>query len=249
MEEASNQSLYVPSMEHDSCGTGFVAHLKGLKSHDIITDAITMLENMEHRGACGCDPETGDGAGILMQIPHEFFMEECSDLEISLPQPGEYGVGMLFLPKDSVLKKACRTVIDNAIEKLGLQKLGFRKPPVDSSVIGETARSAEPDVEQIFVSRPASITNVEDFERKLNVLRRYINKVVTETLPGARNSFYFPSFSCKVIVYKGQLTTYQVRQYYTDLRDKRMASGLAVVHSRFSTNTFPSWKLAQPFRL
>lgn len=244
-----DQGLYRPEFEHDSCGTGFITNIDGHKNNQIIDDALTMLENMEHRGACGCDPDSGDGAGILMQIPHEFFMEECSDLEISLPQPGEYGVGMLFLPKDSALKKACRTIIDNAIDKLGLHKLGFRKPPVDSSVIGETARSAEPDVEQIFVSRPHSITNVEDFERKLYVLRRYINKIVTETLPGARNSFYFPSFSCKVIIYKGQLTTYQVRQYYADLRDPRMASGLAVVHSRFSTNTFPSWKLAQPFRL
>ncbi|MGY3212093.1 glutamate synthase large subunit [Mucilaginibacter sp. HD30] len=244
-----DQGLYRPEFEHDSCGTGFITNIDGHKNHQIIDDALTMLENMEHRGACGCDPDSGDGAGILMQIPHEFFMEECSDLEISLPQPGEYGVGMLFLPKDSVLKKACRTVVDNAIEKLGFQKLGFRKPVVDSSVIGETARSAEPDVEQIFVARPHSVTNVDDFERKLYVLRRYINKIVTETLPGARNSFYFPSFSCKVIIYKGQLTTYQVRQYYADLRDPRIASGLAVVHSRFSTNTFPSWKLAQPFRL
>jgi len=244
-----DQGLYRPEFEHDSCGTGFITNIDGHKTNQIIDDALTMLENMEHRGACGCDPDSGDGAGILMQIPHEFFMEECSDLEISLPQPGEYGVGMLFLPKDSVLKKACRTIVDNAIDKLGLHKLGCRKPPVDSSVIGVTARSAEPDVEQIFVARPHSITNVDDFERKLYVLRRYINKIVTETLPGARNSFYFPSFSCKVIIYKGQLTTYQVRQYYADLRDPRMASGLAVVHSRFSTNTFPSWKLAQPFRL
>jgi glutamate synthase (NADPH/NADH) large chain len=244
-----DQGLYRPEFEHDSCGTGFITNIDGHKTNQIIDDALTMLENMEHRGACGCDPDSGDGAGILMQIPHEFFMEECSDLEISLPQPGEYGVGMLFLPKDSVLKKACRTIVDNAIDKLGLHKLGCRKPVVDSSVIGETARSAEPDVEQIFVARPHSITNVDDFERKLYVLRRYINKIVTETLPGARNSFYFPSFSCKVIIYKGQLTTYQVRQYYADLRDPRMASGLAVVHSRFSTNTFPSWKLAQPFRL
>lgn len=244
-----DQGLYRPEFEHDSCGTGFITNIDGHKTNQIIDDALTMLENMEHRGACGCDPDSGDGAGILMQIPHEFFMEECSDLEISLPQPGEYGVGMLFLPKDSVLKKACRTIVDNAIDKLGLHKLGSRKPDVDSSVIGVTARSAEPDVEQIFVARPHSITNVDDFERKLYVLRRYINKIVTETLPGARNSFYFPSFSCKVIIYKGQLTTYQVRQYYADLRDPRMASGLAVVHSRFSTNTFPSWKLAQPFRL
>ncbi|RZA03218.1 MAG: glutamate synthase large subunit [Sphingobacteriaceae bacterium] len=244
-----DQGLYRQEFEHDSCGTGFITNINGHKSNQIIADALTMLENMEHRGACGCDPDSGDGAGILIQLPHEFFMEECSDLEISLPEPGEYGVGMIFFPKESAVKKACRTTIDAAIEKLGLQKLGYRKIAVNSSVIGETARSAEPDVEQIFIARPHSITNEDDFERKLYVLRRYINKTVTESMPAARPHFYFPSLSCKTIIYKGQLTTYQLRQYYTDLQDPRMASALAVIHSRFSTNTFPSWKLAQPFRM
>ncbi|MBC7400922.1 MAG: glutamate synthase large subunit [Mucilaginibacter sp.] len=247
--DSTRQGLYRPEFEHDSCGTGFITNINGHKDNQIIDNALTMLENMEHRGACGCDPDSGDGAGILIQLPHEFFMEECSYLEISLPEPGEYGVGMIFLPKESALKKACRTVIDNAIDKLGLQKLGYRKLTVNSSVIGETARSAEPDIEQVFISRPHHITNTEDFERKLYVLRRYINKTVTETIPGARGDFYFPSLSCKTIIYKGQLTTYQLRQYYADLTDPRMASALAVVHSRFSTNTFPSWKLAQPFRM
>lgn len=244
-----DQGLYRPEFEHDSCGTGFITNINGHKSNQIIADALTMLENMEHRGACGCDPDSGDGAGILIQLPHEFFMEECSDLEISLPEPGEYGVGMIFFPKESAVKKACRTTIDAAIEKLGLHKLGYRKIAVNSSVIGETARSAEPDVEQIFIARPHSITNEDDFERKLYVLRRYINKTVTESMPAARPHFYFPSLSCKTIIYKGQLTTYQLRQYYPDLQDPRMASALAVIHSRFSTNTFPSWKLAQPFRM
>jgi glutamate synthase (NADPH) large chain len=244
-----DQGLYRPEFEHDSCGTGFITNINGHKSNQIIADALTMLENMEHRGACGCDPDSGDGAGILIQLPHEFFMEECSNLEISLPEPGEYGVGMIFFPKESAVKKACRTTIDAAIEKLGLQKLGYRKIAVNSSVIGETARSAEPDVEQIFIARPHSITNEDDFERKLYVLRRFINKTVTESMPAARPHFYFPSLSCKTIIYKGQLTTYQLRQYYPDLQDPRMASALAVIHSRFSTNTFPSWKLAQPFRM
>src|SRR5258708_4462959 len=166
-----HQGLYRPEFEHDSCGTGFITNINGHKSNQIIDNALTMLENMEHRGACGCDPDSGDGAGILIQIPHEFFMEECSNLEISLPEPGEYGVGMIFFPKDSPLKKACRMAIDNAIEKLGLHKLGYRKMVVNSSVIGETARSAEPDIEQLFISRPNHITNDEDFERKLYVLR------------------------------------------------------------------------------
>jgi glutamate synthase (NADPH/NADH) large chain len=247
--DSPQQGLYRPEFEHDSCGTGFIANIHGHKSNQIIDDALTMLENMEHRGACGCDPETGDGAGILIQLPHEFLMDECSNLEISLPEPGEYGVGMIFFPKDSALKKACRMVIANAIDKLGLHKLGYRKLIVDSSVIGETARQAEPDAEQLFILRPHHITNTDDFERKLYVLRRYINKTVTETIPGAGEHFYFTSLSCKTIIYKGQLTTYQLRKYFADLSDPRMASGLAMIHSRFSTNTFPSWKLAQPFRL
>jgi len=248
-QDESRRGLYRPEFEHDSCGTGFITNINGHKSNQIINDALTMLENMEHRGACGCDPETGDGAGILIQLPHEFLMEECSDLEISLPEPGEYGVGMIFFPKESALKKACRTIIANAIEKLGLQKLGYRKLQVNSSAIGETARKAEPDVEQLFIQRPHHIHNPEDFERKLYVLRRYINKTITETIPAAAEHFYFTSLSCKTIVYKGQVTTYQLRQYFNDLTDPRMASGFAMIHSRFSTNTFPSWKLAQPFRL
>jgi glutamate synthase (NADPH/NADH) large chain len=248
-QDDSHQGLYRPEFEHDSCGTGFITNINGHKSNQIIDDALTMLENMEHRGACGCDPDSGDGAGILIQLPHELLMEECSNLEMSLPEPGEYGVGMIFFPKESALKKACRTVIGNAIEKLGLHNLGYRKLVVDSSVIGETARQAEPDCEQIFVLRPHNITNADDFERKLYVLRRYINKTITETIPGAGEHFYFTSFSCKTIVYKGQVTTYQLRKYFADLADPRIASGFAMIHSRFSTNTFPSWKLAQPFRL
>jgi glutamate synthase (NADPH/NADH) large chain len=247
--DSSRQGLYRPEFEHDSCGTGFITNINGHKSNQIINDALTMLENMEHRGACGCDPESGDGAGILIQVPHELLMEECSNLEISLPEPGAYGVGMIFFPKDSVQKKACRTIISNAIEKLGLNSLGYRKLTVNSSILGETARGVEPDCEQLFIAKPDNILTAEDFERKLYVLRRYINKTVTETVPGAANDFYFTSLSCKTIIYKGQLTTYQLRKYYSDLSDPRTASGFAMIHSRFSTNTFPSWKLAQPFRL
>jgi len=247
--DCTQQGLYRPEFEHDACGTGFITHIKGHKSNQIINDALTILENMEHRGACGCDPESGDGAGILLQLPHEFLMEECSDLEIGLPEPGEYGVGMLFLPKDSGVKKACRKIIDAAAEKLGLPILGYRKLNVDSSVIGETARQVEPDVEQIYILRPHAITNADDFERKLYVLRRLITKMVNDNVPNASQHFYFTSLSCKTIIYKGQLTTYQLRKYFTDLSDPKIASGFAMVHSRFSTNTFPSWKLAQPFRM
>ena len=247
--DCNQQGLYRSEFEHDSCGTGFITNINGHKSHSIVSDALTMLENMEHRGACGCDPESGDGAGILIQLPHEFLMEECSDLEISLPEPGSYGVGMIFFPKEPALKKASRKIIAAAVEKLGFELLGYRKITVDSSVIGETARQAEPDCEQLFVGRPRAVTNTDDLERKLYVLRRYINKTVTETIPAAAEHFYFTSFSCRTIIYKGQVTTYQLRKYFPDLADPRVTSGLALIHSRFSTNTFPSWKLAQPFRL
>ncbi len=247
--ECDQQGLYRPEFEHDSCGTGFITNIDGHKQHRILHDALTMLENMEHRGACGCDPDSGDGAGVLLQLPHEFLMEECANLEISLPEPGEYGVGMVFFPKDSALKKACRTIISSAIDRLGLQLLGFRKVPVDTTVIGETARQAEPDVEQVFIQKPNYVTDAESFERKLYVLRRYISKLTNETLKAAAEYFYFTSLSCKTIIYKGQVTTYQLRRYYQDLADERLVTGFAMIHSRFSTNTFPSWKLAQPFRL
>ncbi|WP_295664564.1 glutamate synthase large subunit [uncultured Mucilaginibacter sp.] len=247
--DCNQHGLYRPEFEHDSCGTGFLTNIHGQKSNQIIVDALTILENMEHRGACGCDPLSGDGAGILIQIPHEFFMEECTSLEISLPEPGEYGVGMTFLPKDPAVKKASRTIIKNAAEKLGLHILGHRKVPVNPSCVGETALAAEPDIEQIFIARPHHIINPDDFERKLYVLRRYITKTVSESIKDAPEHFYFTSLSCKTIIYKGQLTTYQVRQYFNDLSDPRMASAFGMIHSRFSTNTFPSWRLAQPFRM
>ncbi|WP_419801632.1 glutamate synthase large subunit [Mucilaginibacter sp.] len=246
--KTDQQGLYDPQFERDACGTGFIAHINGHKSHRIIADALTMLENMEHRGACGCDPDSGDGAGLLIQIPHGFLLDECTADEILLKEPGDYGIGMLFLPKDSGIKKACRAIIQQSCDKLGFRILGYRKVPVDSAVIGETARTAEPGVEQLFIARPQHIHNADDFERKLYVLRRLITKTVAESIKTGVEHFYFTSFSCKIIVYKGQLTTYQVRQYYTDLRDERVTSGFGMIHSRFSTNTFPSWKLAQPFR-
>lgn len=240
------EGLYDPSFEHDACGTGFITNINGHKTHTIVDNALTILENMEHRGACGCDPLSGDGAGIMLQIPHEFFLEECTSLEITLGEPGDYGVGMIFFPKESTLKKALKRAISNCASKLGLAVLGYRKVPVNSSFIGETALEVEPDILQLFISKPSNILNDEDFERKLYVFRRLITKTVKETLKP--DQFYFASLSCKVIVYKGQLTTYQVRQYYSDLSDERVISAFGMIHSRFSTNTFPSWKLAQPFR-
>lgn len=246
MEE---QGLYRSEFEHDACGVGFVAHLKGLKSHRQVQDALTMLENMEHRGACGCDEESGDGAGIMIQLPHEFLWEECSKLDIRLGEPGYYGVGMTFLPKEPLLNTQCIDLIKSAASQLGLNFLGIREVPVTSEGVGVTALSAEPSIVQFFVGRPKDVRNTDDFDRKLFVLRRLIVKKIKEELPEVKEQFYVPSLSSKTIIYKGQLTTYQVRSYYNDLSDERVVSAFGLVHSRFSTNTFPSWKLAQPFRI
>ena len=242
------EGLYNPEFEHDACGVGFVAHIKGKKSHNQVRDALIMLENMEHRGACGCDPESGDGAGIMIQVPHEFLWEECIDLGIQLQEPGYYGVGMVFLPKEKSLNDLCRQIIKEATAERKMDFLGFRAVPVNKEGIGPTALSAEPEIVQFFVSRPEGVTNTEDFERKLYVLRRLIIQKIKLTqeypLP-----LYIASLSCKTIIYKGQLTTYQVGTYYKDLKDARVVSAFGLVHSRFSTNTFPSWSLAQPFRM
>ena len=243
------QGLYRPEFEHDACGTGFITYLNGQKKHQIIADALTILENMEHRGACGADAESGDGAGLLLQVPHWFFMEECATLDIHLPEPGCYGVGMTFLPKEAGARAACHAAINAAAAQLGFPVLGYRPVPVNPAGIGPTALAAEPVMEQIFVGRPDGISQPDDFERKLFVLRRLIQKNIAETVGAAADDFYFTSLSCKVIIYKGQLTTFQVRSYFPDLSDERMTSAFGMVHSRFSTNTFPSWKLAQPFRL
>jgi glutamate synthase (NADPH) large chain len=244
----SNTGLYSPSFEHDSCGIGFVANIKSSKSHQIVSDALTILENMEHRGACGCENNTGDGAGIMIQVPHEFFFDECSKLGVHLPSFGKYGIGVLFFPKDIRLKEECRDIFNRCAEKLSLEVLVYRKVPVDADTIGFTALSVEPEMEQVIVTCPDHITNPEDFERKLFLLRNYASHTINNTVKRDAVGFYIASLSYKTIVYKGQLTSKQVREYFPDLRNKRMVSAFGLVHSRFATNTFPSWKLAQPFR-
>ncbi|MEZ0484060.1 glutamate synthase large subunit [Fibrella aquatica] len=239
--------LYRSEFEHDNCGIGFVAHIKGRKSHRIVSDALSMLCRMEHRGAVGAEGNSGDGAGLLIQIPHEFFVDECRKLGVHLPAAGAYGVGMVYFPKDVWLREECRAVLNRKMKKLGLELLCYRVVPVNNSNLGGTSRSCEPQMEQVFIKRPATVTNTDDFERKLYVLRNTSTRIINETISGV-GDFYFSSLSCRTITYKGQLTTEQLEPYFPDLENEDVVSALGVVHSRFSTNTFPAWRLAQPFR-
>jgi glutamate synthase (NADPH/NADH) large chain len=244
----SNAGLYSPAFERDACGIGFVANIKSNKSHQIVSDALTILENMEHRGACGCENNTGDGAGITIQTPHEFFFDECVKLGVHLPPFGKYAVGVLFFPKDTRLKEECRDIFNRAAEKLGLEILAYRKVPVNPDGIGPTALSVEPEMEQVFIACPDHITDREEFERKLFLLRNYASHTINNTIRKDEIGFYVASLSYKTVVYKGQLTSSQVRHYFPDLNNKRVVSAFGLIHSRFATNTFPSWRLAQPFR-
>ncbi len=245
---ASNIGLYSPDFERDACGIGFVANIKGNKGHQIVSDALTVLENMEHRGACGCESNTGDGAGIMIQTPHEFFFDECIKLGIHLPSFGKYGVGVIFFPREIRLREECRDIFNRTAEKLGLEVLVYRKVPVNPEGVGPTALSVEPEMEQVFIACPDHINNPDDFERKLFVLRNYASHTINSTVKKDAIGFYVASLSYKTVVYKGQLTSLQVRNYFPDLSNKRVVSAFGLVHSRFATNTFPSWKLAQPFR-
>ena len=248
MTKNENLGLYDPAYEHDACGIGFVAHIKGIKAHQNVDDALTILENMEHRGACGCEINTGDGAGIMIQIPHEFFFDELLQKGIHLPDINEYGVGFIFFPAEKGMKEECQEIFARAAEKLGIEIIGYRTVPVNKSTIGPSALSVEPIMEQVFLKKPDSISDPEDFERKLFVLKNYASHTINNSIKKEAIGFYMASLSQRVIVYKGQLTSHQVREYFPDLSNKRVVSAFGLVHSRFATNTFPSWKLAQPFR-
>ena len=239
--------LYDPSYEHDSCGIGFVANINGTKSRSIVSDAITMLENMEHRGGQGAEPTSGDGAGILVQVPHSFLKDAVAPLGFDLPVAGAYGVGATFFPKDQALQKKCKVELEKYIRNFDLKLLGYREVPVHSEPLGASAKASEPDHIQFFVS-PAQPLDSVDLERKLVVLRKYANRTIHQLFPQTYDSFYISSLSCKTLIYKGQLTTAQLKAYYLDLQQETFESALALVHSRFSTNTTPKWKLAQPFR-
>jgi glutamate synthase (NADPH/NADH) large chain len=240
------QGLYDPRHEKDSCGIGFVVNIKGQKSHDIVRKGLQVLENLTHRGAQGCDPCTGDGAGILLQVPHAFLKRAAGDAGVTLPGAGEYGVGQLFLPPNAESRRQCEKLFAKIIEEEGARLLGWRDVPVKSDAIGELARKTEPFMRQIFIARDA--LNEAQFERKLYVIRKLVEKAVRESAIEGREHFYIPSLSAHTIVYKGLLLPHQIATYYQDLTDERMVSALALVHSRFSTNTFPTWPLAHPYR-
>lgn len=241
------KGLYLSQMEHDACGIGFVTHMKGQKSHRIIQDALTMLENMEHRGACGCEENTGDGAGILIQIPHEFYKKEVQKAGFDLPEPGKYGTGFIFFPQDEDKRLECKSFIEQTAKKLNFTILGYRKLKTDDSSIGPTAKSTEPVIEQLFIQPNFEFKEDIELERKLYVLRAHTVREINYSL-GGKDHFYYTDLSCHTVIYKGQLTTYQVRKFYPELNDESVVSAIALVHSRFSTNTFPRWRLAQPFR-
>ncbi len=243
------QGLYHPSHEHDACGVGFVAHIKGKRSHTIVEQGLTVLRNLTHRGAVGWDPKLSDGAGLLIQIPDRFLREEMARLGVRLPPAGQYGVGMVFLPRDPASRIACEYEIERAIKEEGQVLLGWRDVPVDNSDLAEPARRIEPVIRQVFIGRGRGITVTDALERKLYIIRKSSGHAIQALRLKHGKEFYVPSMSARTVCYKGMLLAYQVGEYYLDLKDARVESALALVHQRFSTNTFPSWDLAHPFRM
>jgi len=241
------QGLYDPRYEHDACGMGFIVNLNGERSHDVIRKGIEILINLTHRGACGCDPETGDGAGITIQIPHEFLARECSRLGFSLSEPGTYGVGMMFLPVEPKQRLICEGIVERIAKEEGLTVLGWRDTPVHADAIGRTARATQPYIEQVFLRGDTSLTQ-DQLERKLYVVRRRAESEILETDLSEKEFFYVPSMSSRLIIYKGLLLAPQIDDFYKELRDPETRSSLCMVHQRFSTNTFPTWQLAHPYR-
>jgi len=241
------QGLYHPRNEHDACGMGLVASIRGEKTHDIIRKGLEVLINLTHRGACGCDPETGDGAGILIQIPHDFFVPECSKLGMQLGEPGSYAVAMVFLPVDRHSRLQCEGVLERMVQAEGLKLLGWRDTPVNGDLIGREARASQPYIEQLFVGRPEGMDE-DAFERALYIVRRRTQNEIAVSDIEDKGDFYIPSISCRTIIYKGLMLAPQIEKFYVELADPLVKSALALVHQRFSTNTFPSWKLAHPYR-
>ncbi|HEY5975920.1 MAG TPA: glutamate synthase large subunit, partial [Geobacteraceae bacterium] len=239
------QGLYDPQFEHDACGVGFVVNIKGRKSHEIVQQALTILVNLDHRGAVGCEPNTGDGAGILMQMPDSFLRKVCAPLEIELPEAGHYGVGMVFTSPEPTERNSARHILERIVTEEGLKIIGWRDVPTDNSPLGDTAKASEPLVRQLFISRSVDCADEQAFNRKLYIVnQRAISEIRSA---GVDEYWYVSSLSSRTLVYKGMLMPVQVDQYYPDLRDPDMVTALALVHSRFSTNTFPSWDRAHPY--
>jgi len=243
------EGLYDPALEKDSCGVGFIANIKGKKSHQIVSDALSILCNLEHRGAVGADPRFGDGAGILVQIPHRFFKRKAAEIGFQLPDPGEYAIGALFMPKETAWRKVIQSIIADEIKAEGMMLLGWRDVPSDNSSLGPTVKPTEPYHIQVFIGRNGCARTDEEFERKLYILRKSISQAIYQRRDRGMAGYYPCSFSCRTVIYKGMFLADQLGKYYADLHEKDFESALALVHQRFSTNTFPTWSLAHPYRM
>ncbi len=242
------QGLYDPQFEHESCGVGFVVNVKGKRSHQIVRQALTVLRNLRHRGACGCEANTGDGAGLLLQMPHAFLQEACAESHLALPSAGEYAAGNLFLPTDPAEARRCQKIFEQIVKDEGQHLLGWRTVPTHDAPLGETARCGEPLIRQVFIGRNAGLLEDMAFERKLYVIRKRAEKAIRYSGIKGGRSFYVCSLSYKTLVYKGMLMSEQVEEFFPDLSNPAMETALALVHSRFSTNTFPTWDRAHPYR-
>ncbi|MFN0069108.1 MAG: glutamate synthase large subunit [Limisphaerales bacterium] len=242
------QGLYDPQFEHDACGVGFVAHVKGAKSHDLVRQGLQVLLNLDHRGACGAEANTGDGAGILLQLPHKFFQKVAPAAKFDLPEPGHYGVAMIYLPKDARQRRFCERHFERIVREEGQKVLGWRTVPTDNSSLGATAVATEPSVRQCFIGRNRRVADIAEFERRLYVIRKRAAASIRAAGEPGTHVWYVPSLSARTLVYKGMLMPAQVDAYYPELRDPDMETALALVHSRFSTNTFPSWERSHPYR-
>src|SRR5579871_6822409 len=243
------EGLYDPTKEHDSCGVGFVADMKNRRSHAILEKGLQILLNLDHRGAVGADPTLGDGCGVLTQIPHGFFAPECEKLGFALPEPGHYAIGQFFMPRDAAAREKVRDTVNKAVEGEGQTVLGWRDVPVDNSTLGERVKAVEPAMQQIFIGRNATLAGEDEFERRLFIIRKVVSNRLYEANDPALAEYYPVSLSCRTIVYKGMVLVHQLAPYYRDLLDPRYDTALALVHQRFATNTFPSWRLAHPYRM
>ncbi|MGO9702730.1 MAG: glutamate synthase subunit alpha, partial [Xanthobacteraceae bacterium] len=241
--------LFDPAQEKDSCGVGFIADIKGRKSHKIVEDGLTILVNLEHRGAVGADPRAGDGAGILVQTPHKFFAKKAAELGFRLPPPGHYAVGALFLPHDKEWRQEIMGTYAAAAAQEGMTLIGWRDVPTDNSTLGESVKPTEPCHMQVFLGRGPNIKSEDEFERRLYILRKTISRKLYTTRERQTSHYYPVSISCRTLIYKGMFLADQLGTYYPDLHDPDFESALAMVHQRFSTNTFPAWSLAHPYRM